>query len=116
MAMDADIKRKWVEALRGGKYEQGRGVLRDGSAYCCLGVLCDLIDPEAWHLDVDGDWNHDGGATQVLPDSVTATAGLDSRGEPSVNGTKLWGLNDGTLNTERHSFVGIANLIEGSEL
>lgn len=42
--MDAEIKKRWVEALRSGEYSQGKGALRAQSAdsYCCLGVLCDL--------------------------------------------------------------------------
>ena len=40
--MTADIKTKWVAALRSGKYEQTAGVLRNSHGYCCLGVLCDL--------------------------------------------------------------------------
>jgi hypothetical protein len=47
--MNLEIKQKWLEALRSGKYEQGRRVLRSADdKYCCLGVLCDLIDPNAW--------------------------------------------------------------------
>lgn len=40
--MDAEIKRKWIKALRSGTYKQGRNQLRKGDAYCCLGVLCDV--------------------------------------------------------------------------
>lgn len=29
----------WVEALRSGEYQQVKGCLCDGNAYCCLGVL-----------------------------------------------------------------------------
>jgi hypothetical protein len=49
--MKAEIKKKWVEALRSGEYEQGRDDLRteDGS-YCCLGVLCDLHSKESGQL------------------------------------------------------------------
>lgn len=42
------IIRRWVEALRSGKYKQGRGQLATmlsspaERAYCCLGVLCEL--------------------------------------------------------------------------
>lgn len=32
-------RRKWVEALRSGKYKQTTQVLHDGEGYCCLGVL-----------------------------------------------------------------------------
>lgn len=45
--MDADIKRQWVEALRSGKYQQGAGQLRQYDTYCCLGVLCDVLN-EPW--------------------------------------------------------------------
>lgn len=42
--MNADIKRKWVEALRSGEYKQGRQQLRTASdEFCCLGVLCDVV-------------------------------------------------------------------------
>ena len=46
--MDADLKAKWLEALRSGKYEQTQGTLRDGDAFCCLGVLCDLTGRGKW--------------------------------------------------------------------
>lgn len=38
--MDAELKRKWIEALRSGEYRQARMVLRDAMhRMCCLGVL-----------------------------------------------------------------------------
>lgn len=44
--MKADIKQRWIEALRSGKYKQGRSALRypgpEGDEFCCLGVLCEL--------------------------------------------------------------------------
>lgn len=41
--MKRDVAKKWVKALRSGKYEQGRGYLREGDTWCCLGVLCDVL-------------------------------------------------------------------------
>lgn len=46
---------KWLEALRSGNYLQGLGSLRvetdDGhSRFCCLGVLCDIVDNSKWIL------------------------------------------------------------------
>lgn len=40
--MDANLKAKWIAALRSGEYQQGAGLLfnEDERAYCCLGVLC----------------------------------------------------------------------------
>lgn len=42
----------WTDALRGGKYKQGKGSLRPTSkTFCCLGVLCDLADNSRWKRD-----------------------------------------------------------------
>lgn len=38
-----DNARKWVKALRSGEFKQGKRRLRDGDAFCCLGVACDLF-------------------------------------------------------------------------
>lgn len=42
----APIKRKWLEALRSGKFAQGYGRLCEetkfGARYCCLGVLANI--------------------------------------------------------------------------
>lgn len=35
-------KQKWVNALRSGKFEQGRGRLCIDEKYCCLGVLAKI--------------------------------------------------------------------------
>lgn len=42
--MDAVLKQKWIDALRSGKYKQGKSYLKtkDGK-YCCLGVLCEIV-------------------------------------------------------------------------
>lgn len=43
---------KWIAALESGEYARGHGALqckrRFKNQYCCLGVLADVIDPEAW--------------------------------------------------------------------
>jgi hypothetical protein len=37
--MDQKIKKKWIEALRSGEYEQTHGQLSHDNKFCCLGVL-----------------------------------------------------------------------------
>jgi hypothetical protein len=44
-------RQAWLEALRSGDYQQGRGALKqkdegNGVVYCCLGVACEVIAPE----------------------------------------------------------------------
>ncbi len=47
--MDAELKSRWIEALKSGTYPKTRGVLWrdkpnlvDPEGYCCLGVLCSI--------------------------------------------------------------------------
>lgn len=42
MIKDSEVKRKWIEALRSGKYDQGHGTLRRKNTFCCLGVQLDI--------------------------------------------------------------------------
>jgi len=35
----------WIEVLRSGLYEQGKGKLQNGNKFCCLGVACDIFIP-----------------------------------------------------------------------
>lgn len=41
-------EQKLVDALRSNKYTQAKGVLRKNGGHCCLGVACDVIDPNGW--------------------------------------------------------------------
>ena len=43
--MNAELKAKWVEALRSGEYRQCREQLHGfENQYCCLGVLCKVVN------------------------------------------------------------------------
>mgnify|MGYP007046850129 CR=1 FL=1 len=47
--MKKDIAKKWVKALRSGKFKQGQGTLKQYDSegnikHCCLGVLCELYN------------------------------------------------------------------------
>ncbi len=50
--MKPEIKQKWIEELRSGNYKQGKGCLKTGEQYCCLGVLCDIYRKETGQ----GEW------------------------------------------------------------
>ncbi len=39
----AEFRRNWIQALRSGKYLQGRGALKNRGRYCCLGVACEVF-------------------------------------------------------------------------
>ena len=124
--MKQEIKERWVEALRSGKYEQGTGTLTTGSGrYCCLGVLCDLavadgvIEPPtlsagddvmAYGTKAEPEYMH-------LPGAVQLWAGL-GQGSPEVlvdpdedSWQELVELNDDT----GLSFHEIADIIEAQD-
>ena len=124
--MDPEIKKQWVEALRSGKYYQGRSALRqvdtedpnNVSTYCCLGVLCDL----ALKADAPGvkDWTYDvsgecgikcvsGYYSTYLPDEVQKWAGLEVE-NPMVE--KPTGRNLAEMNDRGDNFFQIAKVIE----
>jgi len=84
--MNKELIRQWVEALRSGKYTQGRKALRNiDNTYCCLGVLCDISKDTLglkWEHDSNDEcesevytMERNGG---VLPDSVWEYLGRDT--------------------------------------
>lgn len=114
--MNKKVKAKWVEALRSGKYKQGKDALRKGdNTFCCLGVLCDLhrktIKKAGWKPIKDGKgeiisyrYLDCGG----VPDSkVLNWAGINNDPDNLSLG-KLIVLND----NEKKSFKQIAKFIE----
>jgi hypothetical protein len=55
--VNKEFKSKWIKALRnqdGSNYKQGRGNLLKNNKYCCLGVACDLLQPETW-FEINGE-------------------------------------------------------------
>ena len=38
-----EARREWIDALRSGKYPQGKNFLHVQNRWCCLGVACDLF-------------------------------------------------------------------------
>lgn len=120
--MKKSIAKKWIKALRSGKYEQGTKALcyeADSIRYCCLGVLCDLYREEN-----GGRWKETaecvtqgrktinmmsfGGQNECLPEKVRKWAGMKSVvGNYDSRYDSLADRND-----EGTSFKRIADIIE----
>lgn len=107
--MNQEIKQKWTAALRSGKYQQAKRYLHTDGGYCCLGVLCDLIDPTGWREGPNkrvSDFEYGGDSRyQNPPAKVVEQAGIDWT---AVN--RLMDMND----DEGKSFVQIADYIEAT--
>ena len=72
-------KKKWVAALRSGKYKQTRQQLaykhNDGDkSYCCLGVLCDITGKR---YKGNHAYPHKGITKLVFPKGVTHSQVMD---------------------------------------
>lgn len=105
--MNQDIKTKWVEALRSGKYKQGRDALCTAknaeNFYCCLGVLCDVVDPNGWNNAIDTGILAHKNQLSVPDYEIYQKANLRA-----TNGTALVIMND----DYGESFIEIADYIE----
>lgn len=114
--MDATIKALWLEKLRSGEYEQGKGRLVDVTEatpkYCCLGVLCEVAREQGIVAFTGYRYTSEGYEdSYLLPYKVQVWAGLDE-GNPTVinhgDDSNLAELNDGC----GFSFKEIADVIE----
>lgn len=101
--MDAQLKAKWVEALRSGEFKQASQTLQDGfGANCCLGVLARI---QGENLN---DWSE--GDREISCLASHLSGGLDA--EVML---RLARMNDGGLNkTQPSSFPEIADYIEAN--
>lgn len=88
-------RKKWIEALRSGKYKQGKGRLHnlEPETFCCLGVAC--------HLFLEGRPLEDGSCvsyntnTALMPTDLMLELGLVTHlGGSRLPGPALSSLND----------------------
>ena len=100
--MDAEIKAKWVAALRSGEYQQGQGMLRLDGEFCCLGVLCDVSGIGKWTSTYCYMYGAGDIEETCLPMSLRDRLGVGPDQE-----VHLMNMNDGGEN-----FAGIADYIE----
>jgi hypothetical protein len=71
------LRNDWTAALRSGKYEQADGQL--GSTYggfCCLGVLCDIVDSTQWDKYEPNKWSYRGKTTDIPPMDILESVGI----------------------------------------
>lgn len=107
--------KKWVEALRSGKYKQTKHKLRSkNNGFCCLGVLCNLhaeAHPKFAAKQTDK-YSYDGNQ-ELPPGIVTEWAGLSTdTGFFVDNYGQYFELI--SLNDNGNSFKQIADIIEAN--
>lgn len=111
------LARKWIKALRSGKYEQGNGHLLNKGKYCCLGVLCE-ISKDKFGLEVREDGLGFSRGKNVyreyLPRVVKDFLNLGKFiPERSLDIQQyLANMNDGSFGISKEDFNGIAEWLE----
>lgn len=119
------VVKKWVDALRSGKYAQTTEKLADENSYCCLGVLselyCETVKPIKTIREIK-EYYCDGepytnvtvlyeGESEVLPKTVMEWAGLETNdGAFRTSDNKIETL--ASLNDTGKTFAQIADIIE----
>lgn len=106
--------KKWIEALRSGKYQQVTGRLKRDGGFSCLGVLCEISQLGKWRFDnVTGDFSYcagDSRSSGQLPEAVAKWAKLNSYRGTFPAGHRVVSL--ASLNDHGESFAEIADIIE----
>ena len=84
--MKQAVMKKWVRALRSGKFRRGRGALKRKAKnnryyHCCLGVLCEVYKKDTKDEDIETQDPHYDCATfgdeeALLPEKIRKWAGL----------------------------------------
>lgn len=104
-----------IEALRSGKYKQGRNQLCYKGKYCCLGVACEVAVENGCSVHVHI-YEHCGVTArrynryvQYMPEVVADFYGFRSQ-QGNYGGTSLLDNND----TDEFSFEQIADIIESA--
>jgi hypothetical protein len=106
--MNPEWKKKWVAALRSDDYEQGQKYLRVYDKFCCLGVLCDLVDPSRWVSPSHTVASVYDGSILGLPRLVRDVTGVDEFGTIDYATAR----NLAEMNDDGFSFGQIADVIE----
>ena len=129
--MRKDVMKKWVQALRSGKFKQGTGTLKQFNSKghnqkCCIGVRCELYKQDMKKnkkktlsenvYDNDSDFSYGycrfGGNKEDLPKEVIKWSGMkDNIGRFTTNTVPSeYSLAD--LNDLGQKFKTIADIIE----
>lgn len=103
--MNVPNVKKWVKALRSGKFKQAKGRLAEGERNCCLGVVCVLAGiPKDKHNAFDGE-------RYELPTRAQTWLGI-RKDSPRIGQHEAVDMNDGTSFVPHHTFEKIADEIE----
>lgn len=75
---EEQMRAKLSEALRSGKYMQGKNLLNSNDFLCCLGVACEISGIDEW--EVRRSVGYYLGESTILPDQVASLFGISNDG------------------------------------
>lgn len=109
--MKKELKERWIASLRSGDYSQSQGCLQDQYGWCCLGVLCNIVNNTQWvepDESYEGDvYEYDYDFGSVVVSDMPPREWLENHGLPYTMAKELADMNDHGV-----QFVEIAKYIE----
>lgn len=107
--MDKELKAKWLEALRSGDFPKTKGRLKSARArgtgvagFCCLGVLCEVIEPGSCDRWARNEAGYLASQHGYIPEKLAGTAGIDEQKQ-----VELATLNDAFGSNDFTSVIGV---------
>lgn len=117
-----ELRKRWVEALRSGQYEQARGCLKSNDGYCCLGVAAEVAGKAFQKSSVPGyEWglasDHGWLSLSFLSYEVCEAYGLrgpvgDLIERVDLSPSRRGFISLGQMNDQGYTFAEIADFIE----
>lgn len=102
--MKREIKEAWLRALKSGEYEQGELHLEKDLKYCCLGVLCKVLNQDPKEETVVT-------GAELLSKATLSEIGLSHTEQETLSKMNDGGYFNG-MKLAKHNFIEIANYIE----
>lgn len=117
--MRDELKKKWIEALRSKKFEQGQNAMNSNGKFCCLGVLCEVLElpkkaKQSRDICIEDYFVYDLAGTDTSL-GVFRSSQLKLLEISILVQRALYMMNDG-IEREKQSFAQIADWIEQHDL
>jgi hypothetical protein len=77
MKLEPAVKELWIAALLDPSRSQTKRYLRTKEGFCCLGILCDIMDSKGWSSDGDRGFIFEGAGRFLVPDELRERIYLD---------------------------------------
>lgn len=110
--MKRSMLNEWIKRLEDPNAKQAIGTLNCESGMCCLGVLCDIVDPNGWTDGYHKTFTYkDSSAANYIPIKLAEDIGIGQMGSSIRTNKSL-----STMNDAGSTFQDIAQILRKKPL